>query len=207
MTTAAAAATPAKPKAKPAAAKPAPTEVEDAVSTAPVAEAAKVIEQAVNAGKDAVEQVVKASQDAAAHSYDKAITVAKGQVEAVQKVHSQAVKSSEEALAAARENLEAVVKASQLLAHGLQNLSKSVVEVTQEAVEGSLASARQLLSVRTLREAVDIQSAHAKAQIDLLLSKGLRLSDEARKVFEDALAPVQARVDATLEKLSNLNRH
>ncbi len=212
MTTAAT--TPAKPKAKPAAAKPAPAApAEAAVSAAPLAlaapaaEATKVIEQAVNVGKETVEQVVKASQDAAAKGYDKAVAVAKDQVEAAQKVQAQAVKSSEEALAAAKENLDAVVKAGQLLAQGLQDLSKSVVVLTQEAVEDSVASTKKLLSAKTVHEAVDIHSAHAKAQIDRLLAEGTRLSDSTRKLFEDALAPVHARLHATMDKLTKLTRH
>ena len=169
--------------------------------------AAEVIEQAVAAGKDTLEQVVKASQDAATKGYDQAVAVAKDQVEAVQKAQAQAVKSSEEALAAAKENLDAVVKAGQMLAQGLQDLSKSVVVLTQEAVEESVASTKKLLGAKSLHEAVDIHSAHAKAQIDRLLSEGARLSDSTRKLFEEALAPVQSRLQATVDKISNLTKH
>lgn len=172
-----------------------------------VVPAAEVIEQAVAVGKDTLEQVVKASQDAAAKGYDQAVAVAKDQVEAVQKVQAQAVKSSEEALAAAKENLDAVVKAGQMLAQGLQDLSKSVVVLTQEAVEESVASTKKLLGAKSLHEAVDIHSAHAKAQIDRLLSEGARLSDSTRKLFEEALAPVQSRLQATVDKISNLTKH
>lgn len=190
--------------AKPAAAAPAETPAETA---APAAEATQVIEQAVAAGKDAVEQAVKASQDAATKGYDQALAVAKDQVEAAQKVQAQAVKSSEEALASAKENMDAVVKASQLLAQGLQDLSKSVFTLTQEAVEESLNNTKKLLAAKTLHEAVDLHSAHAKAQIDRMLAEGTRLTESSRKLFEEALAPIQDRLHATVEKLTKLTRH
>ncbi|MGE5475137.1 MAG: phasin family protein [Bacteroidales bacterium] len=177
-----------------------------AAETAPVTEATQVVEQAVSAGKDAIEQVVKASQDAAAKGYDKALAAAKDQVEAAQKVQAQAVKSSEEALASAKENLDAVVKASQLLAQGLQDLSKSVFTLTQEAVEDSMANTKKLLAAKTLHEAVDLHSAHAKAQIERMLAEGTRLTDSTRKLFEEALTPIQDRLHATVEKLTKINR-
>lgn len=196
--------TSAKPKttraAKPAAAPEAKAEAAAESKAAPVA---------VNATEDAgkvVEQVVKATQEAAANGYDKALAAAKDQVETAQKMQTQAVKSSEEALAAAKENLDAVVKAGQMLAQGLQDLSKSVFTLTQETVEESLANTRKLLAAKTLHEAVDLHSAHAKAQIDRMMAEGTRLTESSRKLFEEALAPVQARLQATIDKLTKL-RH
>jgi phasin family protein len=185
-------------KAKPtkAAAKAAPAEEATVAEEAPVAEATA-----------AVEQVVKASQEAAAKGYDQAMALTRDQVEAAQKAQAQAVKSTEEALAAAKENLDAVVKAGQLLSSGLQELSKSVFVLTQEAVEESLASTKKLMTAKTLHEAVDLHSAHAKAQLDRMLSEGVRLSESTRKLFEDALAPVQSQVQSAVEKLTKLTRH
>ncbi|MCR6631196.1 MAG: phasin family protein [Magnetospirillum sp.] len=201
----------AKAAAKPAAAKPAVAAAEPkaAVPAAPVlaADASKAIEQAVSAGKETIEQVVKASQEAAATGYDKAVALGKEQVEAATKAQAQAAKSTEEALAAAKENLDAVVQAGQLLSKGLQELSKSVLVLTQEAVEDSVTSTKKLLAAKTLHEAVDLHSAHAKAQIDRLLAEGTRLSDSTLKLFEQALAPIQARLHATVDKLTKLTRH
>lgn len=181
--------------------------VEEAAAVEETAVAAEAIEQAVAAGADAVEQAVKATQDAAVQSYDKVLATAKEQVEAAQQAQAQAVKSSEEALAAAKENLDAVIKAGQLLSKGLQDLSKSVVVLTQEAVEESLASTKKLLAAKTVHEAIEVQSAHAKAQIDRMLAEGNRITEASRKLFEEALAPIQQRVQSTMEKLSKLNRH
>lgn len=195
-------------KAKPAkSAKPAAAAPEAAPTPAAPVEAAAAIEQAVAAGAGAVEQAVKASQDAAAKGYDKALSVAKEQVEAAQKAQADAIKSSEEALAAAKENLDAVVKAGQLLSKGLQDLTKSVVVLTQETVEENLAAGKKLLAAKTLHEAVDVHSALARAQIDRLVAEGNRLTEASRKLFEDAVAPIQERIHATVEKFSKLNRH
>lgn len=203
------------PKAKPArtaksSAAVATPEAQPAAEAPPVAAAAEVAEQSATAAvvdaTKAIEQAVKVTQDAATQGYDKAVAVAKDQVEAAQKVQAQAVKSSEEALAAAKENVEAVVKAGQMLAQGLQDLSKSVVVLTQEAVEESLSSTKKLLAAKTLHEAVDLHSAHAKAQIDRMLAESARLTEASRKLFEDALAPIQDRVHSTVDKITKLTR-
>lgn len=182
----------AKPAAKPAVAKPAAApasapEVAAAPPAPPEPVAAPVEAVAAEpvvtaAGPEAVDPVVTVAQDAAA-------------------------KSTEEALATARENLEAVVKAGQLLSKGLQDLSKSVLALTQEAVEDSVASTKKLLAAKTLHEAVDLHSAHAKNQIDRLLAEGSRLGDSTRKLMEEAIVPIQERVHATVDKLTKLTRH
>ncbi|MGE5516164.1 MAG: phasin family protein [Bacteroidota bacterium] len=195
------------PKAKPArTAKPAAAVAAPEAAEATPAAAIEVAEQSVAGATQAIEQAVKVTQEAATQGYDKAVAVAKEQVEAAQKVQAQAVKSSEEALAAAKENVEAVVKAGQMLAQGLQDLSKSVVVLTQEAVEESLASTKKLLAAKTLHEAVDLHSAHAKAQIDRMLAESARLTEASRKLFEEALAPIQDRVHSTVDKITKLTR-
>jgi len=150
--------------------------------------------------------VQAAAVEVVAPAVEPALAVAKDQADAVRKVQAQAVKSSEEALAAAKENLDAVVKAGQLLSKGLQDLSKSVVVLTQGAVEDSLDSTRKLLAAKTLHEAVDLHSAHAKAQIDRMMAEGTRLSEATVKLFEEALNPIQARLHDTVEKLGKLTR-
>jgi phasin family protein len=170
----------------------------------PAAAEAPAAEAPAAAAPAAVEQVLKASQEAAAKGYEQALAATQEQVE---KAQAQAAKSTEEALAAAKENLDAVVKAGQLLSSGLQDLSKSVLVLTQEVVEENIASAKKLLTAKSLHEAVDLHSAHAKAQLDRMLSEGVRLTDSTRKVFEEALAPVQAQVQAAVEKLTKLTRH
>ncbi|HLO75039.1 MAG TPA: phasin family protein [Magnetospirillum sp.] len=182
----------AAPAAEPEVTEPAAETVEAAAAPAPAA---------------AIEQVVKASQDAAAKGIEQVLAAAKDPVEAAQKAQAQVAKSSEEALAAAKENLDAVLKAGNLLSKGLQDLTKSVVVLTQEVVEENLANSKKLLTAKTLHEAVDLHSAHAKAQIDRMVAEGARISEASLKLFEEALAPIQARVHSTVEKLTKLNRH
>lgn len=177
------------------------------VAAAPLAanDAAKNLEQAVTAGKDTIEQVVKASQSAASKGYEKAVALTKEQVDAAVKAQTAAFRSYEDVVASTKENIEAVVKASQTLTAGLQEIGKSVYGLTQQAVEDSVAAGRQILATKSLRDAVDLQSALAKNHLDRVLSESTRLGDQTVKLFEEAFAPVQARVNAAVDRL--VKRH
>ncbi|MBX9635905.1 MAG: phasin family protein [Magnetospirillum sp.] len=175
------------------------------VAPVPVAAMAKdaiaQIEHAVSAGKDTIEQVVKASKDAAAKGYDKAVALTKEQVGAAVKAQTSAAKAYEETIASAKENLDAVVKAGQVLSQGLQDIGKSVASLAHETVEGGVEASKKLLAVKTLKDAVDVQSTLAKEHLDRMLAHSTELTTQTVKMFETAFAPVQARVTAAIEKL------
>jgi phasin family protein len=122
-------------------------------------------------------------------------------VEAAVKAQSQSLKAYEDAVAQAKENLDAVLKAGQTLTKGLQDLGKSVIGLAQEAIAEGVNTSKQLAASKNLHEAVDLQTAHAKNQLDRLVQEGSRLTDATVKLFEEAYAPVQARVSATIDKL------
>ncbi|MEW5726472.1 MAG: phasin family protein [Pseudomonadota bacterium] len=170
-------------------------------ATAAADEAAKQIEQAVAAGKETIEGMVKVSQDVASQGYEKAVALTKDQVEAAVKAQNQAVKSYEDAILAAKENLDAMTRSGTILTRGLQDLGKSVLGLTQETIEETVAATKQMMAAKTLRELFDLQANTARSTFDKLMSEGTRLSDLSVKLIEDAFAPINDRVHASVEKL------
>lgn len=196
--TAAAKSATAKVAAKPAAAAPAPVvtvaeapvvaEVEAPVVAAPVeVEAPAVVEAA-----PAVEVVVVAAAPAPAPL----------QSDAAARAQASALKSYEELSAAAKDALDAVVASSEVLSQGLQNLGNTVYGLAQQSVDDGVALSKQLMAAKTLRELIDLQSAQVKAQLDRLLTEAPRLGDLSVKLVEDAVAPLNARVKAVVEKFT-----
>lgn len=161
-----------------------------AASPAPAADtplaandAAQQIEQAVAAGKDTIETVVKASKDATA------------------KAHTVALQSYEDAMGATKANVDALVQAGTVLSKGLQDIGKALFGAAQESIEDSVAASKQLMAARTLREVVDVQAALSKQSLDRLMGESARLSDLSVKLVEEAFAPLTERVNATVDKL------
>ncbi|MBC7906757.1 MAG: phasin family protein [Rhodospirillaceae bacterium] len=178
---------------------PAPVAAAPAPAAPIVKDAVAQIEHAVAAGKETIEQVVKASKEVAAKGYDKAVALTKDPIAV--KAQATATKAYEDTVASAKENLDAVVKAGQVLTQGMQDIGKSVAQLTQEAVEESVAASKKLMTAKNLKDAVDVQSTLAKAHLDRMLAHSTQLSAQTVKMFETAFAPVQARVTAVIEKL------
>ncbi|CAA7613053.1 Magnetic particle membrane specific GTPase P16 (modular protein) [Candidatus Terasakiella magnetica] len=194
--------TPAKTVATAKTAAPAPAPVAAKVATpAPVAEAVKTIEEAVTVSKETIETVVKASADVAAKGYDKAVAASKEQVESVVKAQTAAFKGYEDALSFGKDNIEAVVQAGNIFTKGLQDLGTAVVAMTQAAIEENVAASKALLGTKSLREFIEVQASLSKAGVDKLVTESSRLSEQSVKLLEQALAPINSRVNATVDKL------
>ena len=150
--------------------------------------------------------MVKASTDAAAKGYDKAVAISKDQVEAAVKAQTVAYKGYEDALAFSKENVEAMVKAGNIFAKGMQDLSKAVISLAQSAVEEHISASKALLSAKTVREFIDLQTEAAKSGVDKAVHEATRLSEQSVKLVEESLHPISERVHLAVDKLAKLTK-
>lgn len=116
-------------------------------------------------------------------------------------VQAQAARSYEDAIRAAKENMDALTRSGTILSHGLQDLGKTVFALTQESVEETVAASKRMMAARTLRELFDLQAGTVKAGFDKLMSETARLSDLSVKLAEEAFAPINDRVHATVDTM------
>ncbi|WP_142848582.1 phasin family protein [Telmatospirillum sp. J64-1] len=150
----------------------------------PTPDAVATAQQAVAQVTKQMEEVVAASRQ----SFDNLI-------------QSSPFKSYEDMIQFSRDNMEAVSKSGSILAKGLQDLSKTMVGMTQANIEESVSASKQMMSAKTLKELMDLQSSLAKNSIDKLLAESTKLSEMSTKLAEEALAPINSRVSAVTEKL------
>jgi phasin family protein len=99
-------------------------------------------------------------------------------------------------------NIEAFVRSGQIWASGVQDLFKQAAASAQSLVQESLDSARQLSSVRTPKDALNIQATLARSFVERSVSETGRLANASVKLAEDAFAPIAARMTATAEKFA-----
>jgi phasin family protein len=109
-------------------------------------------------------------------------------------------KATEEAVEFGRGNLEAFTKATQTYFTGLQDLSKQAFTVMQNLNEQAVANAKALASVKSLKEAAEIQAGFAKAQLEKSMAEATRLNEAAFKLAEQSSAPLAARMTLAVEK-------
>lgn len=115
-----------------------------------------------------------------------------------------AMKSSEELMAFSQANMEAFVKASKIWAAGLQDIGKDVAASNKSSIEDSVAFTRSLFGVKSVKEALDLQSSYARSSIEKAVTETNRVTDASVKLAEQAMAPLTARMTIAVEKFGKL---
>ncbi|WP_244559339.1 MULTISPECIES: phasin family protein [unclassified Azospirillum] len=185
---------------------------------APVTDSAPVVEATAEIVADAVEEtkqaaveavpapvITKAAKPLAAafepKSVEQAVAYTKEQVE---KMSKQVFTAFDDVAGFHKENVDAFVASSTILAKGFEALSKELLAFTQGQYEQSVSTAKALLAVKSVKELVDLQTEFAKSSFDAALAEATKVSEAGLKVANQAAEPITARVNATVEKLSKI---
>jgi phasin family protein len=111
-----------------------------------------------------------------------------------------AIKSTEEIVTFSQGNVEAVLKSSQIWATGVQDLSKHFAATAQAQLDETMATVKALSSVKSLKEAMDLQAQLAKTAMEKMIAESGKLTDASMKLAEQTIAPIAARVTLATEK-------
>ncbi len=115
---------------------------------------------------------------------------------------SGAFKSADEIAAFGKSNVEALIAAGTTFLRGWEELTRSVVGLTQTQVETGLQTATALLGAKTLAELSELQKTYTKTAFDTAVSEASRLSELAIRIASETAEPLNARVTATVEQFS-----
>lgn len=146
--------------------------------------ATKGFDKTLSAVKDGIEKATKGLESSQAK---------------LKETMEKAVKQSEEVLAFSQGNLEALVKATQIYAAGFQDLSKHIAASSKISVEESVAFTKSMMGVKSVKEAVDLQTGFAKSSIEKAVSEANKITDATVKLTEQAVAPLTARISLAVE--------
>lgn len=161
-------------------------------------EATKSAEAAVSASKEVVESVVKAGSEAAAKGYEQAVAMTKDQVE---RTSSAVFQGYDEIASLGKDNIDACVESGNIVAKGFEDLSKAWMSFAQSSMDAQVAISKQLLGVKSFREAVDMQTSFTKTSFDTAMAESAKLTELSVKVANEAMTPIQDRVNVVTDKL------
>jgi phasin family protein len=113
-----------------------------------------------------------------------------------------AMKTAEQVAHFSQGNVEAFVKSSQILASGWQDLSKLFAANAKASLDESITTFKALSSVKSLKEAFDLQTSFARTSLEKAVSESGKITEHSLKVAEQAFAPISARVNAAVETFS-----
>jgi phasin family protein len=112
------------------------------------------------------------------------------------------MKTAEELVAFSQGNVEAMMKSGQVWAAGVQDISKQIAANAQATFDESLSTFKALSSVRSLKDAFDLQATFARSAMEKTLAESGKLTDASLKLTEQTLAPLTARVSLAVEKFA-----
>lgn len=113
-----------------------------------------------------------------------------------------AMKTTEDFVAFGQGNIEAYMKASQIWTTGVQDLSKQFAATAQASFNDSMATFKAMSSVKSVKDAVELQTALARSTIEKSLAESGKLTDASLKLTEQAMAPISARVAMAVDTFS-----
>jgi phasin family protein len=173
--------------------------------TAQVTEAVKTTTDAVKSTTEAATSRFKEAQATVKANIEKASEAATTRFKDAQaQVKANVEKASEFARTAAgvqRSAVETVVEAGKIYGEGLQGLATHAVEVNRVQFEDTIAHLRALTSVKSVKEALELQAKFARATASRALAEGSTFVEDYLKVAHQALTPVTTKVREAAEKV------
>jgi phasin family protein len=164
---------------------------------------------------DSTAETIKDTNEAAVKGFDKTLsTMKEGMEKAAKGFESsqvkmkesveKAMKTAEEMVSFSQGNMEAFMKASQIFTTGMQDISKHLAASSKHSMEESVAFTKSLMGVKSVKEAVDLQSGYAKSSVEKAVAETSKITDASVKLAEQAIAPITARLTLAVEKFGKM---
>lgn len=168
-------------------------------------ETAKVVnpvEAAVAANKETVDTFLKAGSEVASQGVEKVVAMNQEQIAAAVKAGTDAFKGYEDFVAYGKANVDALMKANSVLVKGAQDMNKVLFGLAQSSLEDGVAATKKMLSCKSLKDVVEVQSTLAKANYKKSVDEGRKLTDMSVKLAEEISAPIASQVNETVERIT-----
>lgn len=170
-----------------------------AAPAAPVAaDPAKIVESTIANTQEQMEATLKQVQEFGSKNVEGAMVAGKDQLD---KLIAQATQSFDEATSFGKENTDAVVTSMSVVAKGSEDLTRTMMGLSQDAIEQNYAMVRKLMGVASMKELVDIANDQMKANYDAMIQQSTQLSEMMVKIANDAVAPINGRFNAAIDKM------
>jgi phasin family protein len=110
------------------------------------------------------------------------------------------MKTAEQFISFGQGNFEALVKSSQIVATGFQDLGKQIAANTQASLDEVVATTLTLSTVRSVKQALDLQATFARSNFERAVAQTGQLTEASFKLAEQAVEPLAARVTLAVER-------
>jgi phasin family protein len=185
--------------------------VKQNVGSQAMADISTETKNSLNDVKAATTEIVDQTKAVSAKSFDQTVAAMKdgiskatSTVEASQLQFKEGItktmKTAEEVVAFSQGNMEALIKSGQIWSTGMQDISKQMASSIQASYDETMSAFKALTSVKSLKEAVDLQVGLARSAVEKSVTESSKYTDASFKLAEQALAPISSRVTLAVEK-------
>ena len=150
---------------------------------------------AAKAGKATAEKAVKAGTEKITKTFEQAFATSKEKYETVMQNFS-------DISAVGRENMDAVVSAGTVFAKGIEAVNAELAAISKRNLEDSIAAVKALAAAKSAKEYFELQSDLMKTSWDHMIADTTKIGEMMGEYSKDAMAPLQSRMTAAMEKLS-----
>ena len=102
-----------------------------------------------------------------------------------------------------KRNLEAMVASIGAATRGAEALGAQAMSYGKSSMEQGAEAARALTAVKSVQEAVELQTNYARTALETYLSEMNRMSETVAASVKDSLAPLNERATAAMENLQS----
>ena len=156
----------------------------------------------LRAGVESAQTMVQTMQEAVQTSFGAFSELARrstGQsLQAADRPDAVALGLSEEAA----HNLRAAAQSSTALAHGLQEVSREVVDRSQKRLQRNLDGLQALARCRSMTDFVEVQSSLLRDNLEQTVENSRRLAELTIQMTEEATRTMTVQADKTAQKLN-----
>jgi len=162
--------------------------------------AQETLEAVAEAQKKTFDEALKAGSVSFAKSYEEVYNQAREQMDKAQK---SAFENFDQVSDFNRENVEAMIVSSNIVAKGFEVVGKEFAAYAQKAAEANMAAAKNLGSAKNPQDLMDMQADWAKNAFDGFLAETAKLQDISTKVSNQAAQPINERINKAVATFSN----
>lgn len=99
-----------------------------------------------------------------------------------------------------KKNLEAMVASATAAAKGAEVVGTQAMAFSKKQIEDQVAAAQKLAQVKSVQEAVELQTAFAKSALETYMAEMTKMSEIFTASMKDSMKPLNERVTATVER-------
>ncbi len=100
-----------------------------------------------------------------------------------------------------KKNLEALVASATAAAKGAETVSAQAIALSKKAFDDQIAAARSFAGVKSVQEAIELQTSLARTFLESYISEVGKLTETVSSSVKDSIKPLNERVTDVVEKI------